>query len=105
MTSSMAGEAPPTGLDHVPGAETEPLPATRPHPPREPWGLLSLLVVLGGISALAYYLGFVRPYLLQEYYLRPLLDLAKINGRTASAANAWALTWIVLFACYYIAFR
>ena len=47
----------------------------------------------------------MRPYLLEQYYLTPLLDLAKINGRTAPAANAWALTWIVLFACYYLAFR
>src|SRR5437762_2492345 len=65
----------------------------------------SLLVLLGGISGVAYYLGFVTPYRLDEYYNEPLQDLAKINGHTAAAANEWALTWIVLFACYYLAFR
>ena len=53
---------------------------------------------LGGISAIAYYVGFVRPYRLETYYKLPLLDLAKINGHTAEAANLWALTWIVLAA-------
>jgi hypothetical protein len=66
---------------------------------------LALLVVLGGASAVAYYLGFVKPYLMSEYYQQPLLDLAKINGASVPSANAWALTWIALFACYYIAFR
>ncbi len=69
------------------------------------WLVLAAMVVLGGISGIAYYLGFTRPYLLAEYYDQPLRDLAKINGHTAPAANAWALTWIVLFACYYLAFR
>jgi hypothetical protein len=78
-----------------------------PHVPvlREPWLVLAGIVVLGGISAVAYYLGFVRPYLLEQHYATPLLDLAKINGRTAQSANAWGLTWLVLFACYYVAFR
>ena len=62
-------------------------------------------MVLGGISAVAYHLGFVRPYMMAQYYLIPLLDLAKINRYTAAAANAWGFTWIVLFACYYLAFR
>lgn len=69
------------------------------------WLVLAAMVVLGGISGIAYYLGFTRPYLLSEYYAEPLLDLAKINGHTATSANAWAFTWIVLFACYYLAFR
>jgi hypothetical protein len=69
------------------------------------WLALAAIIVLGAISGLAYYLGFTRPYLLSEYYDTPLLDLAKINGYTAPSANAWALTWIVLFACYYLAFR
>jgi hypothetical protein len=72
---------------------------------REPWLALAGIVVLGGISAAAYYLGFVRPYLLEEHFATPLLDLAKINGRTAQSANAWGLTWLVLFACYCLAFR
>ena len=71
----------------------------------ENWLLLSALVLLGGISGIAYYLGFVRPYLLEDYYLKPLQDLAKINGATNGAANSWAFTWIVLGACYYFAFR
>ncbi|MGA7730729.1 MAG: hypothetical protein WCD37_05600 [Chloroflexia bacterium] len=73
--------------------------------PRDPWLALAVLVALGGVSGIAYYLGFVRPYLLSDYYARPLMDLAKINGYTGPAANSWAFTWIVLFACYYAAFR
>lgn len=73
--------------------------------PTDRWLALVPVVILGGISALAYYLGFVRPYLLSTFYKHPLLDLAKINGHTASAFNEWALTWIVLLACYYLAFR
>ena len=60
---------------------------------------------LGGISGIAYYLGFVRPYLLTTYYEKPLQDLAKINGHSAPSANEWGVTWLVLFACYYLAFR
>ncbi len=71
----------------------------------DPWLVLAGIVVLGGISAAAYHLGFVRPYLMERYYLTPLLDLAKINHYTASAANEWGFTWIVLFACYYLSFR
>jgi hypothetical protein len=67
--------------------------------------VLAVLAVLAGISGVAYYLGFVRPYLLSDYYDLPLLDLAKINGHTPQSANAWAFTWIVLFVCYYLAFR
>lgn len=63
------------------------------------------LVILGGISWAAYFLGFVNPYLLSTYFRLPLLDLAKINGYTAAAANEWAVTWLVLFGCYYLAFR
>ncbi|MDQ3927857.1 MAG: hypothetical protein M3328_01790 [Chloroflexota bacterium] len=69
------------------------------------WLGLVPLVIFGGISSAAYYLGFVQPYLLSTYFSLPLLDLAKINGYTAPAANEWALTWLVLFACYYLAFR
>jgi hypothetical protein len=85
-----------------PVTTTSTSPTTRP---REDWLSLASIVILGGISGAAYYTGFVRPYLLQDYYAKPLLDLAKINGHTAPAANDWALTWIVLFACYYLAFR
>lgn len=69
------------------------------------WLGLVPLVILGGISTIAYYLGFVQPYLLSTYYRQPLLDLTKISGYTAPAANEWAVTWLVLFACYYLAFR
>ncbi|HEY0068781.1 MAG TPA: hypothetical protein VGE04_02290, partial [Chloroflexia bacterium] len=69
------------------------------------WLGLVPLVILGGISTVAYFLGFVKPYLLSVYFREPLLDLAKINGHTAPAANDWAITWLVLFACYYLAFR
>jgi hypothetical protein len=86
-------------------AITTPLFAQAVAPVRNSWGALAALVALGGISNVAYYFGFVRPYLLSEYYDRPLLDLAKINGHTAASANEWALTWIVLFICYYLAFR
>jgi len=72
---------------------------------REPWLALALLVILGGISGVAYFLGFVQPYQLSPNYKTPLLDLARLSGTAGSAANAWALTWIVLFACYILAFR
>jgi hypothetical protein len=71
----------------------------------EPWLRLAALVLLGGISGVAYYLGFVRPYFLADYFDKPLMDLAKINGHSVTSANEWALTWVVLFACYYLAFR
>src|SRR5207247_167191 len=61
--------------------------------PAEPWLRLSALVALGGISGIAYYLGFVRPYLLTTYYAKPLQDLAKINGHSAPSANEWGVTW------------
>lgn len=73
--------------------------------PHDSWLALAGIVALGGVSGIAYYLGFVNPYLLRDYYSHPLYDLAKINGHTAQAANYWAFTWIVLFACYYLAFR
>ncbi len=83
------------------GAPTTPLRES----PEDRWLVLAVLAVLAGVSGVAYYLGFVRPYLLSDYYDLPLLDLAKINGHTPQSANAWAFTWIVLFVCYYLAFR
>jgi alpha-1,6-mannosyltransferase len=91
-------ETPPSGR---PGPATTPLRADV----KEPWLALAAIVVLGGLSGAAYYLGFVRPYLLEQYFATPLLDLAKINGHTAQSANAWGLTWLITFACYYLAFR
>jgi hypothetical protein len=73
--------------------------------PAEPWLKLAPLVILGGISGIAYYLGFVVPYRMADYYKQPLMDLAKINSHSPQSANAWALTWIVLFVCYFLAFR
>ena len=72
---------------------------------RAPWLSLAALVVLGGVSGVAYYLGFVHPYLLSQYYNTPLQDLAKISRATAQSANEWGFTWVVVFACYYAAFR
>src|SRR5436190_3193692 len=72
---------------------------------QDPWLALAGLAALGGISGIAYYLGFVHPYLLHDFYTQPHFDLARISSHTARAANYWALTWIVLFACYYLAFR
>ncbi|MDQ3928833.1 MAG: hypothetical protein M3328_06765, partial [Chloroflexota bacterium] len=101
MTSTIAHEtAPHITADQIEQAESRGISVTR-----DSWLSLAALVLLGGISGSAYYLGFVRPYLLKDYYLKPLLDLAKINGHAPGAANDWALTWIVLFACYYLAFR
>lgn len=79
--------------------------APGPSAAAEPWIALVPMVILGSISAIAYLLGFVRPYLMADFYRQPLMDLAKINGHTAHAANDWALTWIVVFAAYYMAFR
>ena len=71
----------------------------------EPWLALSVLALLGGISGVAYYLGFVQPYPMPGNYKTPLLDLARLSGAAGSAANSWAFTWIVLFTCYVMAFR
>lgn len=97
MASTLAGER--TRI------ETEPQVTQRVAPSENRWLALVPLVILGGISSAAYYLGFVKPYLLATFYQRPLLDLAKINGYTAPSANEWAITWLVLFGCYYLAFR
>ncbi len=90
-------------------APMEPAGSFEPYEPArrfaDPWARLSALIVLGGISGVAYYLGFVHPYLLSEYYASPLLDLAKISGYTAPSANLWGITWIIVLACYYLAFR
>lgn len=104
MSSTVAEETTEAGTLPAPSEQPQPRPVAAPAP-YDPWLALAALVILGGISGVAYYLGFVRPYLLELYFARPLLDLAKINGHTAPAANAWGLTWIVLFACYYLAFR
>ncbi len=87
--------------------ETYTAPPTTPlrELPQDKWLSLAALVILAGISGVAYYLGFVRPYLLEVNYAKELQDLAKINGHTPASANAWAFTWVVLFACYYLAFR
>jgi hypothetical protein len=73
----------------------------------DPWAALWLLV-LGVVYAGALWWGFVQPYQLRTYYkaLTPFpLDLAKINGSTLDSANMWALTWVVLFAAVYLAYR
>lgn len=91
------------------GPSELPVRTVRPSAPlvkdRAPWLTLAALVVLGAISGIAYYLGFVRPYLLSDYYAKPLLDLAKISKATPQSANEWAFTWVVVFACYWAAFR
>ncbi len=102
-----------TVATHHPELDTGRNPIREPEEPsnrttngrRDPWLALVPLVLLGGISGIAYYLGFVRPYRLDDYYNQPLMDLAKINFHAAQAANAWLLTWVVVFACYILAFR
>jgi hypothetical protein len=66
---------------------------------------LLALTVLGLISSIAYYLGFTRPYQLVEHYAEPLLDLGKLSGYSAVSANYWAMTWLIVLTCYYLAFR
>ncbi len=73
----------------------------------DPWAAVWLLVI-GVVMEAAIWWGFVQPYQLRKYYqaLTPYpLDLAKINGSTLDSANAWALTWVVLFAALYLAYR
>jgi hypothetical protein len=72
---------------------------------RDPWVALAPLAILGIISGLVYYLGFTRPFFLADYYQEPLLDVGKLTGRTPLAANWWAISWTLLFASYYLAFR
>jgi len=104
------GAHPPVGVRT--GPQTAPLTTVETPQPVEqdrdgadPWARLAALILLGGISGAAYYLGFVHPYLLSDYFATPLLDLAKISGYTAPSANRWGITWVVTFACYYLAFR
>src|SRR4051794_8271921 len=115
MTSTISPDDTQHGVDKPALERTGPItaPLTNVEPPEmneparkqsDPWLPLAGLVALGGISGVAYLLGFVRPYFLPDYYARPLLDLAKINGHSTPSANEWALAWAVLFACYYIAF-
>ena len=116
MTSTISPEETQHGSNEPPTERTGPItaplervePAARVEPAPnqgEPWIRLAALVLLAGISGIAYLLWFVRPYFLTDYYAKPLLDLAKINGHSAPSANEWALAWTVLFACYYLAFR
>lgn len=104
MTFIVAENNPQAGIE--PGSAAQPeSPAIANSQPRDPWLALMPIVVLGAISSIAYYLGFVRPYRLEDYYQQPLKDLASISNHTAPSANEWALTWIVAFACYILAFR
>ena len=116
MTSLISPEETQPGADPPvdvrTGPQTAPLTTVETAQPVEqdrdgadPWARLAALILLGGISGVAYYLGFVHPYLLSDYFATPLLDLAKISGYTAPSANQWGLTWVVTFACYYLAFR
>lgn len=73
----------------------------------DPWAAVWLLGI-GVVIEAAIWWGFVQPYQLRTYYkaLTPYpLDLAKISGSTLDSANTWALTWIVLFAAVYLAYR
>ncbi|HUS14476.1 MAG TPA: hypothetical protein VM536_05580, partial [Chloroflexia bacterium] len=65
----------------------------------------AVLTALAALTALAYLLGFVLPYPLAGNYTTPLLDLAKINHASAESANYFALTWIVSFLAYFLAYR
>src|SRR6476646_9708733 len=98
MSFTIAEDNPQTGMEPDSTAQPEPTNLTN-NQPRDPWLALMPIVVLGGISAIAYYLGFVRPYRLADWYKIPLKDLASISNHTAPAANEWALAWIVGFAC------
>jgi hypothetical protein len=87
--------------------EAAPLARAVPQERADPWAALWLLVI-GVVMEAAIWWGFVQPYQLRTYYkaLTPFpLDLAKINGSTLDSANMWALTWIVLFAAVYLAYR
>jgi len=109
MSSTVVENEPLTAGSQISGPVADPVEYSEPPIGAarlaEPWLALIPLVVLGGISGIAYYLGFVRPYRLDEYFDQPLMDLAKINSHSAQSANAWAFTWVVLFACYFLAFR
>ena len=92
-------------LDPDPPAQPEPGRPARPT--GDSWAVL-WLVGLGTVLELAIWWGFVQPYQLRRFYrvLTPFpLDLAKINSYTLDSFNAWALTWVVAFVAFYLAYR
>src|SRR3954465_11969150 len=105
MTSTVSQEDPPTGITSNPDDQANLRDTVLIGRSHDSWLALAGIVALGGISGIAYYLGFVQPYLLEANYRQPLQDLAKLSGHTGRSANEWAITWIVLFACYILAFR
>ena len=73
----------------------------------DPWAAVWLLG-LGLVAEVVIWWGFVQPYRLDQWYsvLAPYpVDLARISRSTPESANAWAATWLVLFAVLYIAYR
>src|SRR5439155_23696358 len=64
-----------------------------------------LLFALALVTGIAYALGFVLPYPLAGNYTQPQLDLNALNNHTPFSANAFAITWAIVFAAYYIAYR
>src|SRR5437763_1613104 len=67
------------------------------------WKDAVILSFLGLVTEAAYIGGFVLPYPLAGNYTHPQTDLNAINDHTPFSANAFALTWAVSFAAYYIA--
>ncbi len=64
-----------------------------------------LLLALGGLSLLAYWLGLIAPYNLFALQLRPLADIAKLTRGQPVAQAIFVLIFAALSALYYLAWR
>ena len=61
--------------------------------------------LLGGISGMVYYLGFVQPYPMPGNYRNPSARPCPAERGGRLGRQLLGFTWIVLFACYVMAFR
>jgi hypothetical protein len=64
-----------------------------------------LLLLLGGLNLLVYWLGLLRPYSMSAIRLKPLVDVIKLIHDQPAAQARLALTLIALFGIYYLAWR
>lgn len=64
-----------------------------------------LLLLLGGLNLLVYWLGLLRPYSLSALRLKPLVDVIKLIHDHPAAQARLALTLVALFGIYYLTWR
>jgi len=64
-----------------------------------------ILLALGGISLVAYWIGLILPYSIFALRLRPLVDSAKLTRNQPLAQAGFILTFAALSGLYYLAWR